>query len=148
IDVAEQNIRRLRTLANAGDVIQNPPNLEPAEISGQRQAGLGAKTSGAAGERQFGDILIYAGALPDESVIVRVFRFSVPLHGRFTLIGDPDCGKIAGPEAAMVQGFRDHLLCPTPDLGSVVLHPSWLRKNLFVLFLRYRNDSPGAIEYD
>src|SRR5215831_15202809 len=80
--------------------------------------------------------------------IDRVPCFSVPHHSGFTLIGYADCGKITGLEAAMLQGLGDHLLCPTPDLGSIVLHPSWLRKNLFVLFLRYRNDSPGTVEYD
>jgi hypothetical protein len=58
------------------------------------------------------------------------------------LIGYADCRKITGLERAVLQSLCDYLLCPTPDLDSIVLHPSWLRKNLFVLFLRYRNDSP------
>src|SRR5580700_685677 len=148
VDVAEQNVPGLGALSNPADVIQNPANLESAEISGQRQTGLGAKPIGAALLGQLGNVLIDARVLPNQRVVDGMAGLAIPNHRGFTLVRDADRGKIARSQAALFQRFRDHLLRPPPNLRGVVLHPSRLRIDLFVLLLGHRNNAPGTIKYD
>ena len=55
VDVAEKEVARLGLRARSGHMVQHPADFERAEISRQRQAGLGAEAVGSAIAREFGD---------------------------------------------------------------------------------------------
>src|SRR5579871_575634 len=148
VNVAEQNVPRLGTLANAGHVVENPAYFQSAEISSERQPGFDAKPIKPALARQVRDVVPDASVLPDQSVVNGTPCDSIPNHRSFPLIGDSNRGKIAGFEALPLHRFTNDFLGPAPDLGRVVFDPSRLRKNLFVLLLGDRNDASGTVEYD
>ena len=75
IDVAEDYLARLRFLADASYVIEQPANLQAAEIRAERQAGLGAKAVGAAVAGKFRNVVVDPRVLPDQSVATGL-RFS------------------------------------------------------------------------
>ena len=135
-------------LANARNVVQHPANLQAAEISGQRQAGLGAKPVGSAVARQFGNVGVNPSVLPDQCVVDRLPGLAIPEHRGLTLVGDADRRQVAGPKPFLLHGRFDHFFGPPPDLAGVVLHPSGLRKDLLVFFLGYRDNPPRAVKHD
>ena len=47
----------------------------------------------------------------------------------------------AHEELALLQSFADYLVGPAQNLVCIVLHPSWPRINLPVLFLRYGHNA-------
>ena len=133
---------------DTGNIVEHPANLQAAEISGQGQAGFRAEAVGAAVARQFGDVFVDARILPDERVGDRAARLAIPQHGGLALVGDADRGQVVRPQASRLHGFRDDFFGAAPDLVGVVLHPSGLRIDLLVFFLRGGDDAPGAVEHD
>ncbi len=83
VDVAEQQVAGLRLAAGAGHVIQNPLQLERAEVTGHRQSGLGAKSIWSAVADVFRHELIDAGILPDQGVMQRFAAATGPTEPSF-----------------------------------------------------------------
>src|SRR5262249_49834038 len=86
--------------------------------------------------------------LPDERVIDRLSRVTVPHYGRLTLVRHADRRKIRGAQSALVERFADHFLRPPPDLLRIVLHPTGLRIDLLVLALGARHHPARALKHD
>ena len=95
---------------------------------------------------QFRDVGVHPRILPDQRVVHRPPRLTIPYDCGLALIGDSNGGEIGCAQASLLQRFVDDVLRPPPDFVRVVLHPSGLRVNLFVLLLRNRNDSSVAVE--
>ena len=108
VDVAEQHIARFGVFARAGNMVENPADLQTAEVSGEGQAGLGAEAVGAAGlvAREFGDVLGHARVLPHHGIGHRLAGLAVPHHGGFALVGDADGGEIARREGRAGPSLR------------------------------------------
>src|SRR5437879_3426543 len=87
IDIAEQKVARVGARARAGDVVQNPADLERAEIGRQGQASLGAEAVSAAVAGQFRYRLRGARVLPDQGVVDGRATVPVPDDGGLALVG-------------------------------------------------------------
>ena len=136
VDRAEREVARLGTPARARHVVEQPAQLQAAEVAGERQAGLRAEPVLAAVARILRHQRIDARVLPDERVVQRRAGGAVPDHRRLALVGDADRGKVAGRQARAAQRRGDDRLGVAPDLDRVVLDPAGLRIDLRVLLLR------------
>ena len=148
IDVPEQGVAGLRLGSCAGDILEQPGELEAGEIGGERQARPGAQTVLATFLRELRDKTIRARVLPDDRVVQRFSRSSVPNEGGFALIGDADRGKVAWREPSFPHRSEDDALCVAPDLGRVMLDPSGPRVELLVFLLIVGDDVAFAVEDD
>ena len=85
-----------RARARAGHVVEQPSELQPAEIGGERQA-RSWRGSGPGRRRAHSSATSVRGArvLPDQRVVERLAAAAVPEHRRLALIGDADGGEIA-----------------------------------------------------
>ncbi len=133
-------------LAGAGDVVEQPAELGPREISIEHQPGLALNHVGVAGLAQ--RIAHRGGAtvLPDDGVGDGPAGLALPQHGRFTLVGDADRGKVGRRDAGLRDRLGEHAELRRPDLGRIVLHPARLRKVLLELLLRDGANGAGVIE--
>ncbi len=130
------------------NVLQEPANLQGAEVGGKRQAGLGAKAVGTTLLGEFGDHAFHAGVLPDDGVADGESSIFVPENRGFALIGDADGGQILGLQDILLHGLADDVLGATPDFFGVMFHPTGRRIDLFVLLLCLRDDAAGAVKDD
>ena len=144
IDVAENDFAGFRLLANARHMLEQPADFQAAEVSAERQPGLGAEAVGSALARKLRDVFVYSRILPDQRVGDGLAGFPVPQHGRLTLVGDPDRRQVGGAKFALLERLRNHILRGPPDFLGIVLHPPRLRINLLVLLLRRRYSLAGA----
>ena len=92
---AEQHLAGLRLLARAGNGLEQPDELQAREISGERQAGLGAQPILAALRGEARDQRLGARVHPDDRVVQRRAGVAVPEQRRLALIGEADAGEIA-----------------------------------------------------
>ncbi len=148
IDRAEQQIALFRTQPRVGDVVQQPAQLQRAEIAGQRQAGLGTETVLAAVSRVIRHQGIGSRILPDQGVVNRLARGAVPQQGRLALIGDADGGEVAPRQSGAAQRLGDHRLGVAPDFDRIVFHPAGHGIDLPVLVLRHGDGIAGTVEHD
>ena len=146
IDIAEHNLARFGLLARARDMVQQPADLQRAEVGRQRQPGRGAEPVRSALAREFGDVVSHARILPDQRIGQGPPGLAIPQHGGLALVGDTQRRKVAGPQAALPHCLGNRLPGPEPDLLGIVFHPSGLRVDLLVLPLRAGNDPPGPVE--
>ena len=148
VDVAEQQVARFGARPRSGHIVQNPADLERAEIGGERQPRLGAEPVRPAVARQFRHGVCGACILPDQCVVHGDPAAAIPHHRSFALIRNPDGRQVARHQGALLQRIGDHLARAPPDLISVVLHPAWLRIDLLVFLLGYRNNTSGVVEHN
>jgi len=66
--------------------------------------------------------------------------FTIPHHGCFALIGNPDRGNRRACHAGPRHGLSGNTGLGRPDFLWIVLDPTWMRINLLELFLSRRND--------
>src|SRR6185436_5372137 len=148
VDGPEQRIAAPGALACAGDVVEQPADLQAGEIAGKRKAGAGAKEldtgRGAEPRHVPGD----AHVLPDDGVAQRDPGAAIPQHRRLALVGDADGGERLRPQAAGEKGAGEDGLRVAPDLDRVVFDPAGPRADLLVLDLRVRDDARGFVEDD
>ncbi len=98
VDVAEEQVAGFGCGARAGHMVENPAELEAAEIGGQRQAGAGAIAVLPAVGAELGNGVGDARVLPDDGVVDGLAGFAVPDYGGFALVGDADGGEVRGPQ--------------------------------------------------
>jgi len=137
-----------RFCARSWHVVQQPLQLQAAEIAGQGQSGLGAEAIRSAVPGVLGNELIDARVLPDQRIVQRLAAAPVPKNGGLALIGNADGGKIARSQSRARQGGTGNLLRVLPDFHRVVFDPTWLGKYLLMFFLRRRDDVAAAVKHD
>ena len=147
IDRTENYFTGFGLLPDARHMLQQPADLQAAEIGAERKSGLAAKTIRPALAGKFGDVVIDARVLPDQRVGHGLAGFPVPEDGSLTLVGDADRGQIGSAKVAAFQSLRNDVLGGPPDFLGIVLHPSRLRINLLVLFLRGSHNPAGSIKH-
>ncbi len=76
--------------------------------------------------------------LPDNRVTHRPTGLAVPHDRGFALIGDADRGDVARVQAGTANRLDCHSKLRGPNLQSIVLDPTRLRKDLPEFFLRDR----------
>jgi hypothetical protein len=146
VDRSESQFATTGAGAGAGDVVEQPFQLGAREIRVENQSGSFAEQLGVPGGCQAVAQSRRASILPDDRPVQRLAAVAIPQHGRFSLIGDADCGDLVRGDAMVAQhGARDGQL-RFPDLGGVVLDPSGLRVVLGKLLLRERRDAAVASE--
>src|SRR5271154_4692271 len=89
-DVSKNDLSGLSLFPRPRNIIENPTNLETAEISGKRKSSFLAKAILPTITRKFRDCVFHASVLPDQRVVHRPARLAIPDDGRFSLVGDPD----------------------------------------------------------
>ena len=130
VDVAEQCVSALGQLARLANVVEDPADLQAAEVAGKRQARARPEELDTRPLDVTRQVLRDARVLPDECVTQRLARTPIPHDCRFALVRDADSGQVARFQPARPKGTGDHRLRVAPDLGRVVLHPAGLRIDL------------------
>src|SRR5918993_1772110 len=148
VDRAEQRVPCVSLGARARHVVEQPSQLEAAEVRRERQPSAGAKSVLAAVPRVRGDEVRCTRVLPDERVRERRACVAVPEHRRLALVRDADGRELIGPYAAARKRLADYDLRVTPNFGRVVLDPARLRIDLLVLALRNADDRTQLVEHD
>ena len=148
VNVSKKHVARVGERTNAGNILQQPANLESAEVCRERETGLGAETVLPAGFLELRHIVCNAGVLPDQRVCHGFPCFAIPQDGSFALIGNSDRRQLRWLQSAFLHRLGDHFLGAPPDFFRIVFHPSGLGINLFMLFLRDRDHPAGAVKHD
>ena len=148
IDIAKQGVSGLGQLARATNVLQNPTNLQTAEVSGERQAGLLAETILPASLAEFSDPVCDAGVLPNQGVHQRLSSLAVPHDSGLTLVCNSDCRQFSRAERFFLHRLADDFLGPAPDFFRIMFDPPGLGINLLMLSLGRGYDPPRPVKYD
>ncbi|KAG0163130.1 hypothetical protein DFQ30_000701 [Apophysomyces sp. BC1015] len=145
---AECELTLRRALACAVDVVQNPSNLRRGEVCVDRQAGLCADLAFEPSRLKPGAKIGGAAVLPDDRVIDRQPRLSIPYDRRFALIRNPNRMDRSAVQSRAHDRFGgDPRLC-RPNFPRIVLNPARLRIDLAEFLLGSRHDAPRAVEHD
>ena len=64
------------------------------------------------------------------------------------MVGDADGGQIQSGQTGFFQGATDDVPSILPDFSRIVLYPSRLWKNLFMLFLVGSDDLTAMVKND
>ena len=128
----------------ARDVVEDPLDLRPGEVGGQRQAGLGRKRSWPPSLASSLQMRVGAGVLPDDGVVDRLAGLLSQTTAVSRWLVTPDRGDVR----ALMPAF-----CSAPLITSwqrvqissgVVLDPARLRVDLLVLLLVDRRPLPRS----
>ena len=146
VDVAEQHLSPLGTLPDAVDVVQDPFDLGAREVRGDGEARGGPEAIQPALLHELVADLVGAGVLPDDGVVDGLAARLLPDHRGLALIGHADRRDVGSLRARLLEAALDHLLAALPDLERVVLDPTRLGIDLFVLLLVEPNHLALMIE--
>ena len=127
-------------------MVEDPTNLQTAEVGSQRQAGLRSESILSALARQGREVLPHPRVLPHQRIRDGLARPAIPNHGSLTLVRDADGRDLLPVDVPLGAGFADHLLRSLPDLTRVMLHPARSRIDLLVFPLRHADRAPGAVK--
>src|SRR5215470_10551985 len=105
-------------------MIENPTDLQTAEVCCERQARLGAEAVLASSLCEFLYIVGNARVLPDKRVRDGLARLPIPYNRCFALIRDSNGCEVFRLKTSFCHGFRDHFARALPDFIRVVLDPS------------------------
>ena len=147
VDIPEKQFPILGFLLRSGNIFQQPPQLQAAEVRAQRQTGLRAKTILPSLARKSSHLLCHPRVLPHNGIRDWLPRAALPHHGRFPLVGDADRSQVGSSQVTLLQRFVDYLLRAPQYFQRIVLHPSWPRINLLVFPLRHRDDPRGSVKH-
>ena len=134
-DGAEKGLAPFRRGTCLGNMVQNPLDLGPRKIGGDRQPGLFAEAVLTALFGQGAADFIGTGALPDNGIVIGLAGFPVPDHRGFALVGNADGGDVFAVDPGFSHGPFDHPAAVVPDFQGIMLNPARLGKNLLVLHL-------------
>ena len=143
---AEQYFTLLRTLPDAGYVVQHPADLAAGEVGVDQQARGGLDALIQSLPLQLLAQLCRAAALPDDGIVYRLARGLVPENGGLPLVGHADAGD--SPRRKPRHGLRRGTALRLPYLHRVMLHPAVLRIVLGKGVLRHGRDAPLPVEDD
>jgi hypothetical protein len=146
VGVAEDEVPRLGLLTGALDVVQNPLDLGPGEVGGERQPDLLLEPVRTPLARQFIHDGLGPGVLPHDCVVDRLAGGPVPDHRCFALVGDADGGNVVPGQVCLGQCGTDDLAGVVPDFHGIVLHPAGLREDLLVFHLAGGHDVAAVVE--
>ena len=145
---AHHQVTGLGAFPGALDVVEDPLDLRPGEVGGQRQPDELLVPVGSLLAAEFLDDLLGAGVLPDDGVVDGLTGFLVPHEGGLALVGDTDRDQIVLVQLRLRESLGDDLTDVAPDLDGIVLHPPGAGKNLLVFFLSDGDDAPFVVEDD
>ena len=135
IDCAESQIAGFGQLQSTGNVLQHPRDLGSGEIRIDHEPGSFAEVG-----RSFAllQTITKPGGttiLPDDRIMNRLPGPTIPQHGRFTLICDPDSSDIGRGNFCLPERSFGNGQLSRPDLLRIVFDPARLRKELSKLLL-------------
>src|SRR5437868_2851208 len=96
VDRAEQQVAGRRLATRGRNLVEQPTQLQSAEIAGQRQPRACAKSILATFGRKVSNQWIDPRVLPDERVVQRLATAPIPHDGSLALISDADRLNISG----------------------------------------------------
>jgi len=128
-------------------VIEDPLGLGRGEVRVGFEAGLLTNVLDFVRLLQFLDAVRRSAVLPHECVVDRSPRLAVPDDRRLALVRDPDRVELVRLQPRIGEPVKDDLLGVLPDLDGVVLDPARVGVDLFVLFVRVRDDLPAVVEH-
>ena len=145
---AHHQVTGLGAFPGALDVVEDPLDLRPGEVGGQRQPDELLVPVGSLLAAEFLDDLLGAGVLPDDGVVDGITGFPVPHEGGLALVGDTDRDQIVLVQLRLCESLGDDLTDVAPDLDGIVLHPAGAGEDLLVFFLPDGDDAPVVVEDD
>jgi hypothetical protein len=96
--------------ANAGNIIQNPANLQATKVRRERKSSDLPEAIVAAIAREFRDCIFYTRVLPYERVIDRLARTSIPQDDCFALIRNAESRQVFRAQSALKHYCVDDFL--------------------------------------
>ena len=144
---AKEQLARLRALARAGDVLQNPGDLAGREVRVGQKAGLGAHhLAHLLSPADPLDHICRAPALPHDGVAHGRARRRIPDDGGLALVVDADGGHVGRGEPVARDELRAAAQLREENLLRVVLDPAGLRENLLEGALDDVDHAAGAVD--
>ena len=148
INSTEGQFALLCSLADTGDIVQDPAELGAGEIGVKYKAGFVVCA--------VGDIRIFrhqlvlhvrgSAALPDDGMVNRLTGLAIPHNNSFSLVCDADrCDVLIGGPDLLHGQTGNRKLC-LPDLVSIVLNPAGSREILSEFLLRHAADLSLFVE--
>ena len=147
IDISEQQLASGRSFPCAGNILEQPTQLQTAEVRAQRQSSLRTEAALPAFPGEELDIFRNPRVLPNNRIGNRLAGFALPQDGGLPLIRDADRRQIRSAQPALLERPGNYLFCAPLNFQRIVLHPTRLWENLFVLPLGYSGDTPGLVKY-
>ena len=122
--------------ARPGDIVQYPRHLCSGEIRVDDKARLLPDRCFSATLTEFVACSRRAAVLPDDGVIDRLARFTIPDDGRLALVGDAHRRDISRPYLGLAKHFNGGAELRCENLERIMFHPSGLRVDLREFLLR------------
>ena len=144
----EQEISGFGRLPGALDVVKNPDNFAGGEVGGQRQPSLLAEVIAAVSGLHAVNHVLRSRVLPHNRVIDELSRGLIPHNCCLALVGNPKARDVVAGEGGPGKRFPHHFPGVIPNFLGIVLHPSGLGQNLFVLALALGNNPPRMVKND
>jgi hypothetical protein len=148
VDGAERQLAPAGLLACAGHVVEQPLQFGARKVGVDHQPGFGLHQRCQPVGTQAGAGGFGAAVLPDDGVVNRLPRGTVPQHGGFALVGDAQCVDVLRSQPGTGQHLSGSGQLCGPDVVRVVLDPARLREDLPKLALRHGHHVAQAIEHD
>src|SRR6185437_2178801 len=98
VNGSAEQFRAPSQLPRLRNILENPANLQSAEVGCKRKPGLCTIPILPTLLRKLGDARRDPRILPYDCVVDRPAGLPVPSDGRFALIGNSDCSKIGRPK--------------------------------------------------
>src|SRR5439155_19312069 len=130
VDRSEANAPFPGTLAETGDVLEQPLDLRPGEVRVDHEPRPLADELFAPGRPQLVAALGGAAVLPHDRAVERLARALVPADDGLALVRDPDRLQVAGVDAGCFERLPSDASRDLPDLVGVVLDPARPREVL------------------
>ncbi len=135
VNGAKGQLPTRRALSRPRDMIEDPGDLGPREVRIEHQARLGLHLRLLAAIDQLVDAMSRAAILPDDGVVNRTPRVTLPDDGRLALVGDTDGDDLLGRDARLGLRGLNGLQGGVPDRLRIVLDPAGLRIDLRVFLV-------------
>jgi hypothetical protein len=148
VDGAEEQVTSVCGFACALDGLENPRDLGPREISGQRKPDRLLVAIDAVAAAEVLDDALSARVLPDDRVGHRLAGVAVPDDRRLALVRDAHGGDVDRGQVGTGQGEAHGFAHVVPDLLWVVLDPARPGEDLLVLELPGGDDARTMVEDD
>ena len=148
IHCSEAKLATVGLLACPRNIIKDPADLGPAEISIDEQSCLGTDQIAQTGRLERITVIRCSPVLPDDGIAERLACRGIPDYGGLPLVGYSYCCYIIAAQTESSHSLCHHSIFGSPDFHRVMLDPPRTGEMLGELFLTDGNRVPVLIEND